>query len=66
MSNWESLLNENSIRIKIENFKAKNKSIIYIKQKLVDRQEDKEIVDKIIDEVFGEERDLEAIKKEIF
>lgn len=62
---WESLLNENSIRIKVQNYKWKNKSIIYIKQKLVDRQEDKEIIDKIIEEVFGEERDRDAIKKEI-
>lgn len=62
---WESLLNENSIRIKIQNYKQKNKSITYIKQKLVDRQEDKEIINKIIEEVFGEEKDLESIKKEI-
>ncbi len=62
---WESLLNENSIRIKVQNYKWKNKSITYIKQKLVDRQEDKEIIDKIIEEVFGEERDLESIQKEI-
>lgn len=61
----ESLLSENSIRIKVQNYKSKNKSIIYIRQKLVDRQEDKEIIDMIIDEIFWEERDLEAIKKEI-
>lgn len=61
----ESLLSENSLRIKIQNYKSKNKSITYIRQKLVDRQEDKEIIDMIIDEVFWEERDLEAIKKEI-
>lgn len=62
---WESLLNEHSIRIKVQNYKAKNKSITYIKQKLVDRQEDKEIIDKIIDEVFWEERESNAIQKEI-
>lgn len=62
---WESLLNEHSIRIKVQNYKRKNKSITYIKQKLIDRQEDKEIIDKIIDEVFWEERDIDAIKKEI-
>ena len=61
----ESLLSENSIRIKVQNYKSKNKSITYIRQKLVDRQEDKEIIDMIIDEVFWEERDLKAIKKEI-
>lgn len=61
----ESLLSENSLRIKVQNYKSKNKSIIYIRQKLVDRQEDKEIIDMIIDEIFWEERDLEAIKKEI-
>ncbi len=61
----ESLLSENSIRIKVQNYKSKNKSITYIRQKLVDRQEDKEIIDMIIDEVFWEERDLESIKKEI-
>jgi glycosyltransferase involved in cell wall biosynthesis len=33
-------------------YKSKNKSITYIRQKLVDRQEDKEIIDMIIDEVF--------------
>lgn len=62
---WESLLNENSIRIKVQNYSSKNKSITYIKQKLVDRQEDKEIIEKIIEEVFWEERDIDAIKKEI-
>lgn len=61
----ESLLSENSLRIKIQNYKSKNKSITYIRQKLVDRQEDKEIIDIIIDEIFWKERDLEAIKKEI-
>lgn len=62
---WESMLNENSIRIKVQNYKWKNKSITYIKQKLIDRQEDRYIIDKITEEVFGEERDLGAIKKEI-
>lgn len=62
---WESLLNEKSIKLKVQNYKSKNKSITYIKQKLVDRQEDKKFIDKIIDEVFEEKWELDAIKKEI-
>lgn len=61
----ETLLNELSIYIKIQNYKRKNKSITYIKQKLIDRNEDKELVNKIISEIFGEEMDIENIKKEI-
>lgn len=48
----KSLLNEFSIKNKIINYKNKNKSISYIKQKLIQRPNDKEIVENILNEVF--------------
>lgn len=60
----KSLLNKNSIYIKVQNYKSKNKSISYIKQKLIQREFDKEIVENAIYEVFWEGEE-ESIKKEI-
>jgi hypothetical protein len=48
----ESVLDEYFIRRKIEQLKLKNKSISYIKNKLIEQPEDKEIVNKIIYEVY--------------
>lgn len=63
-ANNKSLLNRNSIYIKVQNYKSKNKSISYIKQKLIQREFDKEIVENAIYEVFWEGEE-ESIKKEI-
>ena len=51
-ANNKSLLNKNSIYIKVQNYKSKNKSISYIKQKLIQRECDKEIVENAIYEIF--------------
>lgn len=48
----KSLLNEFSIKNKIQNYKNKNKSISYIKQKLIQRPQDKDIIENIISEIF--------------
>lgn len=48
----KSLLNEKSLKIKIQNYKNAWKSISYIKSKLIERQEDRELVENILSEVF--------------
>lgn len=52
LQEWESLLNKKSLFIKIENYKKAWKSINYIRQKLVERPEDREVVEWIIEEIF--------------
>ncbi len=52
LQEWESLLNEKSLRIKIENYKNAWKSISFIKNKLIERREDRELVEEIIEEIF--------------
>ncbi len=59
----ESLLNEKSLFIKIENYKNAGKSIQYVKQKLIERPEDREMIEKIIDDIFYDGED-ENLKKE--
>lgn len=61
---WESLLNEKSLFIKIENYKNAGKSIQYVKQKLIERQEDREIIEKIIDDIFYDWEE-ENLQKEL-
>lgn len=61
---WESLLNEKSLFIKIENYKNSGKSIQYVKQKLIERQEDREMVENIILSVFEDGED-ENLQKEL-
>lgn len=60
---WESLLNEKSLFIKIENYKNAGKSIQYVKKKLIERPEDREMIEKIIDDIFQDGED-ENVKKE--
>lgn len=60
----ESLLNEKSLFIKIENYKNAGKSIQYVKQKLIERPEDREMIEKIIDDIFYDGED-ENLKKEL-
>jgi hypothetical protein len=48
----KSLLNEKSTYIKIENYKNAGKSINYIKQKLIERPEDRVLIENIINEIF--------------
>lgn len=51
------------IQSKIRTFKNKWKSKLYIKQKLFERQEDKELIDKYLEEAFLE-WELEQLNKE--
>lgn len=64
LEEWKSLLSEKSLRIKIENYKNAGKSIAYIKQKLIERKEDKAIIEWLIEELFPT-LDEENIIKEI-
>lgn len=59
----KSLLNSKSLYIKIENYKNKWKSINYIRQKLIERNEDRKLVENIIKEIFEKWEELN-IKKE--
>ncbi len=63
LEEWKSLLNEKSLFIKIENYKNAGKSISYVKQKLIERPEDRELIEKIIQEIF-ENGEWENIIKE--
>ncbi|MDD5770507.1 MAG: RecX family transcriptional regulator [Candidatus Gracilibacteria bacterium] len=60
----KSLLNKNSVFVKVSNYKNAGKSISYIKQKLIERDEDIELVNQVIDETFAENGEEENIKKE--
>lgn len=60
----KSLLNEKSLRIKIQNYKSKWKSIAFIKQTFIERNADIELVENIINEIFTDWED-EIIIKEI-
>lgn len=63
LEEWKSLLQESSLRIKIENYKNAWKSLQYIKQKLIERPEDREIIESIIATIFENWED-ENLKKE--
>lgn len=64
LEEWKSLLNQKSLFIKIENYKKAWKSIQYIKQKLIERPEDREMVENIIEDIFQEWED-ENLQKEL-
>lgn len=61
---WESLFSENYLLKKIENYKQKWKSKKYIYQKLVERTEDKEIVENCLNQVFWDDLENEILKLE--
>jgi len=60
----KSILDPFSVKKKINNYKIKGKSINYIKQKLIERNEDRELVNSCINEVFNNNDELENLKKE--
>lgn len=60
----QSLLNYKSVLIKVQNYKNKQKSINYIKNKLIENPQDKQIVLQAIWEIFGENDENEIILKE--
>jgi SOS response regulatory protein OraA/RecX len=59
-----SILNKVHLLKKIENYKQKGKSQLYIRNKLIDRTEDKNIVEECLNEVFWQEWELEVLKRE--
>jgi len=59
----ESLLDENYLRKKIILFKEKGKSKNYIKMKLIEREEDKNLIYSLLEEIFSE-GEAEVIKGE--
>lgn len=61
---WKSLFSENFLLKKIENYKQKWKSKKYIYNLFVERNEDKEIVEYCINQVFWENWENEILKKE--
>lgn len=61
----KSLLSQDYVYKKIVQLKNKNKSIQYIKNKLIEQPEDKDLVENIINEIFKEEWENSQIKKEI-
>ncbi|MBS9775425.1 RecX family transcriptional regulator [Candidatus Gracilibacteria bacterium] len=60
----QSILSENVLHKKIQNFKQKGKSKNYIRQKFIERSEDREVVEHILDEIFGEDDEFENLKNE--
>lgn len=52
LSEWESLLTRDYIRKQINLYKSKWKSRLYIKQKLIERDEDKILVESLLKEAF--------------
>lgn len=64
ITEWESLFSESYLLKKIENYKQKWKTKKYIFQRLVDRNEDKEIVENCLEKVFWEEWENEILKEE--
>ena len=58
---WKSILTENFLERKIIQLKNKNKSKQYIKNKLIEQPEDREVVDKILNEIFWDSWDNDAL-----
>lgn len=61
----KSLLSHDYVYKKVVQLKNKNKSIQYIKNKLIEQPEDKDLVESTINEIFKEKWENRQIKKEI-
>lgn len=59
IKSWESILTQSFLERKIKQLKWKNKSKNYIKNKLIEQQEDKEIVEQVLNNIFWIEWDIE-------
>ncbi|PZM86424.1 hypothetical protein DLH72_00920 [Candidatus Gracilibacteria bacterium] len=59
----KSLLNYEKLRKQIFSLKQKGKSKLYIRQKFLERKQDKEIIEDILSEIF-EDGDFENLQKE--
>lgn len=62
---WESLLNENFIERKVLQLISKNKSKQYIRNKLIEQPEDKQIVEKVLSEQFDNDIENNSLLNEI-
>ena len=60
---WESLMEEDYLRRQVVILKRKWKSKMYIKQKFIERSEDRGMVEKVIEEIYNE-GEIEEIKLE--
>ena len=60
----ESLLNKEKLQKQILALKNKGKSRNYIKNKFLERRQDREIIESILDEVFDEQDEFESLKIE--
>lgn len=65
LEEWKSVLTNEYIHRQICLYKNKGKSKSYIKNKLIDRKEDKDIVNLILDEVFWDEWEMNWIELEL-
>lgn len=63
INSWKSILDENFLRKKIENYIVKGKSRYYIFQSLGERKEDREVLEKLLCEYF-QDGERENILKE--
>lgn len=61
----ESVLDKFFIQRKVEQLKMKNKSIHYIKNKLIEQPEDRDLVNNIILEIYWEKGECEELKNEL-
>lgn len=52
LQDGKSLLQENSLFIKIQNYKSSHKSLRFIRQKFIERPEDKDVVEEVISQVY--------------
>lgn len=59
----KSLLSKKSLKIKIENYKQSGKSIRYICQKYIERTADRELVERVIQEIFWESEEENILKE---
>ena len=62
--NNKSILDKAFLQREIKRLKNKNKSINYIKNKLIEQKLDKEKIDEVVDEIFELKWETENIKKE--
>ncbi|MCP4523509.1 MAG: hypothetical protein GY828_04790 [Candidatus Gracilibacteria bacterium] len=60
----KSILDESFLERKIQNLKNKNKSIQYIKNKLIEQPEDREIVEKVINIYYPESNEDRELQNE--
>lgn len=63
LEEWKSILNPQKLQKQIELYFKKGKSKLYVRQRFIERSEDRELVESIIQEVYGE-NEIQALQKE--